>query len=160
MERGVLSDHLTQGKVELFAVRLVSWKNRDRDHGLWEYHRLERGRVVLVGKRMAGADILQTHDGHDITRLRGIDHASIIRVHLTDTSNTFGLTRSGVNNSISLVNRSRIDSSERQSAEAIVHDLESEGSNGPCPDRRWRIRQTRYLRCPSQAAGEPRWDRR
>ena len=32
---------------------------------------------------MAGADILQTHDGHDITRLRGIDHASVIRVHLT-----------------------------------------------------------------------------
>ena len=47
---------------------------------LWEYHRFS-GRLSLSASAWS-ADILQTHDGHDITRLRGIDHASIIRVHL------------------------------------------------------------------------------
>ena len=69
LEGGVFLNHLVQRDAHLLGTGLVFRRNRDRDHRIREYHRLERCRIVGVRQRMARARVLHAEQGDDVAGL-------------------------------------------------------------------------------------------
>ncbi len=130
MERGVLGDHLAERVAELLAVGLVARDDRHRDDRVGEDHRLQGGRVLGIGERVAGPHVLHADDGDDVARLRHLDQVPVVGVHLDHAADPLLLAGEGVEHRVTLLEGARVDADERQRAEAVVHDLEGERAEG------------------------------
>ena len=127
-EGRILLNHLTKCHTKLLGIRLVLWSDRKGDHGIREDHWLKSGWIILGAKSVSGLNILQPHKSNDVTRLGAIELGAVISVHLDETAHTLGFTRESVQNGVTLLHGSRVDTGESQSTELIVHDLEGKGT--------------------------------
>ena len=129
-EGGILFDHLADGDTEFLGLALVLGLNGEGDDGLREDHGLEGGGVVFVGQGVSGLDVLETHEGNDVTCLAAVALFGVVGMHLHDTADALGLTGEGVEEGVAFLESSGIDADEGQGSEAVVHDLEGQGTEG------------------------------
>ena len=127
-EGGVFLDHFADSVGELFSVGLVLRSDGDGDDGIWENHRLEGGGVFLVAKGVAGLDVLESDDGHDVACLGGVDFLAVIGVHLDHAADALGLACEGVQDGIALFDGAGVDAGEGECTELVVHDLERQAA--------------------------------
>jgi len=124
LEGGVFLNHLVQRHTHLLGAGLVLRRNSDRDHRVRKYHRLKRGRVLWIRKRVACTCVLHAEQGDDVTGLRSLELLARVGVHLDDAADTLGLARERVQYAVAFLQCARVDAGERQGAVAVVHDLE------------------------------------
>ena len=73
MERRIFLHHLVQSDPHFLVAGLVFRRNSDRDYRVRENHRLERCRMVGIGKCVTRARIFHAEQGNDVTRLCGVE---------------------------------------------------------------------------------------
>ena len=131
MEGRVFGNHFAERDPHLLVTGLVLGRNGDGDNRIREYHGLERGRLVRVAQGMAGLDVLHAQYGNDVSGLRGVKFLTVVGMHFHDTSNAFGFAGSSVQHGGAFFQLAGIDTQEGQGSVAVIHDFESQGSQGP-----------------------------
>jgi hypothetical protein len=130
VEGRVLGNHLAKSSAELLAHGLVFCADRKRNHWVGEDHRLQGGRVLLVGERVTGAHVLEANHGHDVTGLRRIHDGSVVGVHLDHAADALVLAGERVDQGVALIDRARVDAGEGQRTKTVFHDLERKRTHG------------------------------
>jgi len=80
---------------------------------------------------VTGLNVLQSDESDDVTSLGTIEFLAGVSVHLNDAANTLGLTSEGVQDGVSLIQNSGVDTGEGQGTELVVHDLKRQRSERP-----------------------------
>ena len=96
----------------------------DVDHRHREGHALQNDRVVAGGQRVAGAGILQAHEGRDVAGEHFLDFLPLVGMHLEHPADPLAMILRGVLHHVALLERAGIDAHERQRAVFVVDDLE------------------------------------
>ncbi len=124
LERRVFLRQLRERDAHLFLAYLSLRLDGDLDNRIREYHRFQDDRVVLVAERVAGGHVFKSNSRSDVARIDLFDLVALIRVHLQDPSEpaVFALCR--VIHVRSGVDRSGVDSEEREFSDVrVCHDL-------------------------------------
>ena len=103
VERGVFLSHLIQCNTHLFGTGFVFRRDRNRNHGIREHHRLKRCRIVRVCECVARARVLHAEQGDDIASLGRIQFLARVGVHLNDSTDALGLARERIENVVTLL---------------------------------------------------------
>ena len=87
--------------------------------------------MLLVAKRMARLDFLETHSGTDVAGLDAVEGVLLVGVHLHDARDTLLLAGVGVVDIRATLQRAAVDAEEAQTSHiGVGGNLESEGREG------------------------------
>ena len=131
LERRILLHHLVQRDAHFLGAGLVLRRDGNRDYRIREHHRLQRGRIVRIGERVAGTRVLHAEQGDDVAGLRRVEFFARIGVHFDDTADALGLAGERIQDVVAFLQPTRIDARKRQRAVAVVHDLERQRAQRP-----------------------------
>jgi hypothetical protein len=99
--------------------------DRERDDRFREVHRLENDRLLVVANRVARGHGLQADGRGDVARVHFLDLFPLVRVHLEQTADPFGLLLRRVENCHAGRHDARVHADERElTDEGVGHDLE------------------------------------
>ena len=122
--------------VQFRNIGLALRLNGNRDHCVWESHRLQYDRMSLITKRITGTDILETYSGTNITRINALHRDFLVRVHLEQTTDTLFFARTRIVNIRAGSHFTRVNTEEHQATHKRI------GSNFECKCcRRFRFRR-------------------
>ena len=122
----VLAGQLLQAERHLLDAVLGLRLDRDVDHRDREGHALQHHRVLGGGQRVAGAGVLQAHEGGDVAGVHFLDLGPLVGVHLEHAADALAVVLGGVQHRVAALQRAGIDAHEGQRAVFVVDDLERE----------------------------------
>ena len=127
LERWVFLSQLGKRDAHLFLTDLGLRLYRDLDNRIREFHRLKHYRVLVVAECVARCRKLETYRSSDVSGKDCLELASVIGVHLQDTSESLLAVFRRVVYVRARIERARVYPEERQLAhERVCHDLEYE----------------------------------
>src|ERR1700723_321701 len=122
-ERRILAHEAVQGLGELVVIGAFYWLDRQIDHGFGGEDALEREVCPLGAVRIASR-ALDTHDGYDVARRRGVDVFFLVGMHAEDTANARSLPLPRVEIKLALGQCPLIDADECDLTERLLDQLE------------------------------------
>ena len=87
--------------------------------------------MLGIAEGVTGLGVLHAQQGDDVAGLGRVQFLAGVGVHLDDTADAFRLASEGIEYRVTLLDLAGIDAGEGQGAEAVVHDLEGQGAQGP-----------------------------
>src|SRR5205814_2912955 len=126
-ERRVLLRKTPERHAHLLLVDLGLGLDRLRDHGLGEFHPLQRDDLLDVADRLAGDDVLEPDYGGNVAGAHFLDLLALVGVHLQQATDALFLAAHRGINRIARAQYSRVHADERElTDERAGHDLERE----------------------------------
>ena len=80
--------------------------------------------MFWITQSVTSLNVLHANNCDDVTSLRFSDLSTVVRLHLNHTADTFSFASRSVKDGVTLLHAARVDTDERQSTEAVIHDLE------------------------------------
>ena len=81
-------------------------------------------RVLRITQSVTSLNVLHTYNCDDVTSLSGSQLGTVIRVHLNHTADTLGFASEGVQDGVTLIQNTGVDTDKGQGTETVIHDLE------------------------------------
>jgi hypothetical protein len=81
---------------------------------------------ILVAEGVAGADVLHTHEGGDVTGVAAVDVLMHAGLNLDQAADALGLAGAGIVDRVTLSNAAGIDAEEDETAKLVGPELEAE----------------------------------
>src|SRR6201996_5623220 len=126
-EGRVLLAQALEGVAHLLLVGFRFRLDRDRDHRLREFDRLERDRRVGGGQRVTGGGFFEADAGADVARVGLLDLLARVRVHHQQAADALGAPGFDVEHATAGLQFAGVDAEVGQFADVGVgHDLEGE----------------------------------
>ena len=127
LEGRILFGQLGQGDAHLLLISLGLRLDGHLDHRIREGHGVEGDRVVDGAQGVAGGDVLQAHEGVDVTGVGAVHRVFLIGVHLEDLADAFLLLAGGVEHGVARHDGAGVDAHEHELAvERVGGDLEDQ----------------------------------
>ena len=127
LEGRILFGQLGQGDAHLLLIGLGLRLDGHLDHRIREGHGVEGDRVVDGAQGVAGGDVLQAHEGVDVTGVGAVHRVFLIGVHLEDLADAFLLLAGGVEHGVARHDGAGVDAHEHELAvERVGGDLEDQ----------------------------------
>src|SRR5690606_33284001 len=119
-ERGVFLRQALQSQTHFLLVCLGLRLHRDRNNRLGEFHTLQNDWTLSGAQGVTRSDVFQTHTGSNIARAKFFNFLTVVRVHLHQTTNTLTTVFDRVQNRVTGVHHTGVNTDERQSADEGV----------------------------------------
>ena len=126
-ERGIFLGEAMQRDAELLLVAFGLGLDRDLDDRLGELHALENHRLGRIAQRIAGGDVLEAGQRHDVAGIGFLDVLAVIGVHQQHAADALLLVLHRIDQRGAGFHLAGIDAGEGERAdERVVHDLEGQ----------------------------------
>ncbi len=158
VERGVLTNHLSDRLTEFLRSGFVFRRNRDRDNGIRKYHWLKCGRILWITKGVTGLHVFQTDEGNNVASLSAVEFLARVRMHLHNTTDTLGLTGEGVEDGVTLIQFAGVNAVKVRAPYWSSMILKASAAQRAVRIHFSEARRSPFLRGQPQAGLEPRSD--